>query len=70
MLKYSNFPQPESTIESTDPDLRLLLSSAEPLLMSRNPSVGILFLHDVRMLKSFKGDIGGSTSILLHWTTF
>ncbi|KIM27499.1 hypothetical protein M408DRAFT_24439 [Serendipita vermifera MAFF 305830] len=28
-----------STVESTDPDLRLLLTGAEPLFMSRNPSV-------------------------------
>lgn len=38
----SKIHQPQSTIESTDPDLRLLLSSAEPLFMSRNPSVWTL----------------------------
>jgi AP-3 complex subunit beta len=36
-------PKPADSGEDIDPDLQLLLSSSEPLFMSRNPAVGLFY---------------------------
>jgi hypothetical protein len=56
-------------IESTDPDLRLMLSNAEPLLMSRNPSVRTVISSSRTTLTLLTGDLSSCTSLLLCWAT-
>ena len=64
LIRYARtmLPRPGDEV---DPDLRLLLASAEPLFQSQNPAVSIGLALEAELTTSPTGCASGSTRLLL-----